>query len=159
MAEHYIRKARVQDVKVIHSLLIDCASAGMLLPRSLSALYKHLRDFFVVAPKDGGEAVGCCALSIIWDDVAEIRSLAVKEETKGNRWGSKLVEACLSEAVTLGIYRVFTLTYVPGFFGKLGFIETSKDVLPQKVWADCLNCPKFPDCDEIAMILDLGEDG
>jgi amino-acid N-acetyltransferase len=155
MAEHYIRKARVQDVRVIHALLMDCASEGLLLPRSLSELYKHLRDFYVVVPVNGGEPVGCCALSIIWDNVAEIRSLAVNPEAKKKKWGSKLVETCLSEAITLGIFRVFTLTYVPDFFRRFGFSEAAKEILPQKVWADCLNCPKFPDCDEIAMILDL----
>lgn len=158
MAEHYIRKARVQDVKAIHALLMDCASEGMLLPRSLSELYKHLRDFYVVVPANGGEAVACCALSIIWDNVAEIRSLAVNPDVKKRKWGSKLVETCLSEAVTLGIYRVFTLTYVPEFFRRFGFTESGKEILPQKVWADCLNCPKFPDCDEIAMILDLEQE-
>jgi amino-acid N-acetyltransferase len=158
MSEFYIRKARVQDVNAIHNLLMTCASDGLLLPRSRSDLYRHLRDFFVVVPRNGEQAIGCCALAIIWDDVAEIRSLAVNEEAKHHRWGTKLVEACLSEAVTLGIYRVFTLTYVPDFFSRFGFKETAKDVLPQKVWADCLNCPKFPDCDEIAMILDLDED-
>jgi amino-acid N-acetyltransferase len=156
MAEYYIRKAKVQDVKAIHALLMDCASEGLLLPRSLADLYQRLRDFFVVAPKNGGDPVGCCALSIVWDDIAEIRSLAVGEETKGFKWGSKLVEICLSEAVTLGIYRVFTLTYAPAFFRRFGFEVAEKDVLPQKVWADCLNCPKFPECDEIAMIMDLG---
>jgi len=158
MHDYYIRKARVRDVGAIHTMLMGCASDGLLLPRSRSDLYRHLRDFFVAVPQDNGDAIGCCALAIIWDDVAEVRSLAVTEKAKHLGLGTKLVEACLSEAVTLGIYRVFTLTYVPDFFGRFGFKESGKDVLPQKVWADCLNCPKFPDCDEIAMILDLGED-
>lgn len=159
MADLYIRKARVRDVKAIHAMLMESAKEGLLLPRSLAGLYQHLRDFFVVSPRgEGGEAVGCCALSIVWTDIAEVRSLAVDKSAAGQGWGTKLVEACLSEAVTLGLYRVFTLTYVPDFFRRFGFEEASKDVLPQKVWADCINCPKFPDCDEVPMLVDLGAD-
>lgn len=155
MSRYYIRKARMQDVRDIHALLMDCANRQELLPRSLSSLYGHLRDFMVLADKNDETVHGCCALSISWEDLAEIRSLAVADGEKGGGWGRKLVDACLSEAVVLGLYKVFTLTYVPGFFAKQGFVETTKDVLPQKVWADCLNCPKFPDCDEVAMILEL----
>ncbi|NJB66937.1 amino-acid N-acetyltransferase [Desulfobaculum xiamenense] len=149
----YIRKAMMQDVKAIHALLMSCASKGQLLPRSLSSLYSHLRDFHVLVDRDDERVLGCCALTIFWADHAEIRSLAVVEELKGRGFGRKLVESCLSEAVTLGVYKVFTLTYVSGFFARLGFEEVEKDVLPQKVWTDCLNCPKFPDCDETAMLL------
>lgn len=151
----YLRKARIQDVKAIHGLLMQNAAGGLLLPRSLSQLYNHIREFYVVDPDDGGPIKGCCALSIIWEELAEVRSLAVADDMQGNGWGRKLVEACVSEAVTLGIYKVFTLTYQADFFRKQGFAEVSKDVLPQKVWADCINCPRFPDCDEIAMVLEL----
>ena len=153
--ELYIRNARMQDVRGIHSLLMDCANREELLPRSLNDLYGHLRDFVVLADRDDESVHGCCALAITWTDLAEIRSLAVGPQAQKQGWGHKLVEACLSEAVLLGVYRVFTLTYVPGFFSTLAFVQTTKDVLPQKVWADCLNCPKFPECDEIAMILEL----
>lgn len=153
--DFYIRKAKMQDVKDIHALLMDCASAGQLLPRSLNSLYSHLRDFYVLVDKESKEIHGCCALTIYWENLAEIRSLAVSPDLKKHGLGRKLVEACLSEAVTLGVYKVFTLTYVSGFFARLGFEEVEKEVLPQKIWADCLNCPKFPDCDETAMLIKM----
>ncbi|MFK4764862.1 N-acetyltransferase [Desulfobaculum sp. SPO524] len=151
----YIRKARMQDVKSIHLLLMECAGQGQLLPRSLSSLYGHLRDFYVLVDRGDETVFGCCALTIFWEDHAEIRSLALHEKMKGTGWGRRLVETCLSEAVTLGVYKVFTLTYVSGFFARLGFQEVEKDVLPQKVWTDCINCPKFPDCDETAMLITM----
>lgn len=151
-----IRKARISDVKVIHSLLMNQEEHdGLVLPRSFSQLYSHLRDFFV-AVDDGGEVIGCCALNIIWENLAEIRSLVVLPEHRGNRLGRKLVEMCLSEAVTLGIYKVYTLTVQTGFFAHLGFVEEEMEALNQKVFTDCLNCPRFPDhCNEVAMILEL----
>ena len=156
MTEHYyLRKAKVSDVKRIHSLLMESSKQGLLLPRSFTELYSHLRDYFVVSEKESGEVLGCCALSITWEELAEIRSLMVHPSIRGRRWGSKLVEACLSEAVTLGLYRVFVLTYQVDFFTKAGFEVVSKDILPQKVWADCLRCPKFPECDETAMLIEL----
>lgn len=145
----------MQDVKDIHALLMNCAGQGQLLPRSLSSLYSHLRDFYVLADRDDDSVHGCCALTIFWADHAEIRSLALDESLKGGGYGRRLVESCLSEAVTLGVYKVFTLTYVSGFFARLGFEEVEKDTLPQKVWTDCLNCPKFPDCDETAMLITM----
>lgn len=150
-----IRKARIDDVKAIHSLLLlRKEHEGLVLPRSFSQLYSHLRDFFVVVEDD--EVIGCCALNIIWDNLAEIRSLVVLPEHRGKKLGRKLVEACLSEAVTLGIYKVYTLTEQTGFFAHLGFVEEGMDKLNQKVFTDCLNCPRFPDhCNEVAMILNL----
>lgn len=151
----YVRKARIEDVRAIHALLMDCSKQGLLLPRSFNQLYNHLRDFFVLAQDGGGAILGCCALSIAWENLAEVRSLAIVPELRGQGWGRRLAEACLSDAVTLGIYRVFTLTYQTHFFERLGFEVVSKDKLPQKVWADCLHCPKFPDCDEIAMSIEM----
>jgi amino-acid N-acetyltransferase len=151
-----IRKAIIQDVKAIHRLLSYYADQGLLLPRSLSELYDHLRDHFVLEEKGTqGSIIGVSALGICWEDLAEIRSLAIAEEEQGRGLGSQLVETCLEEARFLGLKRVFTLSYVPGFFSKLGFKEVEKSVLPHKIWADCLKCPKFPDCDETAMMIDL----
>ena len=118
-------------------------------------LYEHLRDFFVVegsSPKS--PIVGVCALGICWEDLAEIRSLAVAQDHQGKNYGSQLVEICLQEALSLGLKRVFTLTYEPDFFSKLGFKEIEKSTLPHKIWADCIRCAKFPDCDEIAMMIE-----
>ncbi len=150
-----MRKARIGDVKAIHGILMECSKQDLLLPRSYSDLYSHLRDYFVVAEDIGANIYGCCALSIVWENLAEIRSLAIVPEIRNMGWGGKLVESCLSEALTLGIYKVFTLTYQKTFFARQGFREITKDILPQKVWADCLNCPKFPDCDEIAMLMEM----
>jgi len=155
MEQLYIRKATVQDVKTIHGLLMQFSKQGFLLPRSYNDLYNHLRDIFVLASVEKGPIKGCCSLAITWDNLAEIRSLGVIDELQGRGWGKRLVEACLSEAVTLGLFQIFTLTYQADFFRKVGFEEVSKDVLPQKVWSDCIKCPKFPDCDEIAMMLKL----
>ncbi len=149
-----IRKATIKDIKEIHSLLNGFAQKGALLPRSLSDLYDHLRDY-AVFQLDSGEIGGVAALHICWEDLAEVRSLAVREEHQGKGIGRRLVEFCLSEALTLGIYRVFTLTYEPGFFERLGFRQVDKALLPHKVWADCVRCSKFPDCDEVAMIMEM----
>jgi len=128
---------------------------GLVLPRSFSQLYSHLRDFCVAVDEDG-KVVGCCALNIIWDNLAEIRSLVVLPEQRGRKLGRKLVETCLSEAVTLGIFKVYTLTEKADFFAHLGFKEESMDRLNQKVFIDCMNCPRFPDhCNEVAMIMEL----
>ena len=148
-----IRKARIRDVKTVHAMLLNCTD-GLVLPRSFNQLYSHLRDFFV-AVDDGDNTVGCCALSVCWEDLAEIRSLFVVPELRGTGLARKLIEACVSEALTLGIYRVFTLTDKPAFFVKQGFEEVGKEVLPQKVWADCINCPRFPDCDEVPLLMNL----
>lgn len=154
MTSFHIRRARICDVRFIHGILMHNASNGLLLPRSLNQLYSHIRDFYVLEG-ESGDIQGCCALSITWEDIGEIRSLAVNEEFRGRGFGAKLVRTCLDEAVELGLKRVFTLTYQVEFFDKLHFAEVSKDVLPQKVWADCIHCPKFPECDEHAMLLDL----
>ena len=148
-----IRKARLLDVKPIHQLLMGCAAEGLLLPRSLTQLYQHLRDFFVI--EEDGLVVGCGALSIIWEGLGEVRSLAVVKECRNKGYGRLLVEACANEARELGVTRLFALTYQVAFFERLGFAQVSKDVLPQKVWTDCVNCPKFPDCDEVAVLMPL----
>jgi len=155
MDAYYLRKARIEDVKTIHALLMECAKGELLLPRSFTELYAHLRDFYVLSPTQGKDVLGCCALSICWEGLAEIRSLVVHSSIQRMGFGKKLVEACLSEAVTLGVYRVFTLTYQREFFAKLGFLEVTKESLPQKVWSDCIHCPKFPECDEIAMLMEM----
>lgn len=151
----FIRKATVPDVKRIHAILMECAGQRLLLPRSLNDLYSRIRDFVVVDADEGGAILGCCALSITWEDIAEIRSLVVLESLRGQGWGRRLVETCMSDAVTLGLYRVFTLTYQVEFFNKLGYSVVGKEVLPQKVWADCIHCPQFPECDETAMLIEL----
>jgi amino-acid N-acetyltransferase len=144
-----IRPARMSDVREIHNLLQVFAEKGLLLGRSISSLYDQLRDFIVY---DDGGVQGACALHICWDNLAEIRSLAVAEKMQGRGVGRELVESCLTEALRLEIDNVFVLTYQAGFFRKLQFEEIEKSELPHKIWSDCLHCPKFPDCDEDALI-------
>ncbi|MCL2102920.1 MAG: N-acetyltransferase [Syntrophorhabdaceae bacterium] len=149
-----IRKARIADVRTIQSMILDYSRKGEMLPRSLSSIYENLRDYFVYE-NENGELVGSAAIHIMWEDLAEVRSLAVRESEMGKGIGTKLVEACMSEAIVLGIARVFALTYRPGFFKRLGFREIDKSELPQKIWSDCLKCVKFPDCDEVALVADF----
>lgn len=149
-----IRKAGIADVVEIHKILLDFAAEGTLLPRSLSELYSTLRDLMVFEDETG-RVVGCCGLHIFWEDLAEIRSLAVLKTHQRRGIGRLLVESCLSEAKSLGIVKLFTLTYQVEFFGHLGFRPVDKHLFPQKVWADCVHCPKFPNCDESALLLDI----
>lgn len=151
-----IRKALIGDIKSIHKLLGHYADQGLLLPRALSELYDHLRDYFVIEERDKEDSIiAVCALGICWEGIAEIKSLAVSEDQQGKRFGSQLVETCLHEARSLGLNKVFVLTYIPEFFLRMGFKEIEKSILPHKIWADCLKCPQFPDCDETAMIIEL----
>lgn len=148
-----IRKAKVADVKQIKQLLASYAAKGLLLDRPVTKIYENLRDFFVA--EENNEIIGCCALHICWENLAELRSLAVHEKSKGNGIGKALAETCLKEAKEMGFQKIFTLTYVPDFFKKLGFKTVAKEEMPHKVWADCINCVKFPDCDENAMLLEF----
>ena len=149
-----IRKARMSDVKGIQQLIAEYARKGDMLPRSLADIYENLRDYFVFE-EDGGELAGSAAIHIMWEDLAEVRSLAVREGKMRRGIGTQLVESCVSEAIMLGIDRVFALTYKPEFFEKLGFHIVDKAELPQKIWTDCLKCSKFPDCDEVALVADF----
>ena len=148
-----LRKAQIGDVKEIQKLLTLYAGKGDMLSRSLSELYEALRDFYVDVAD--GQLLGTAALHIVWEDLAEVRSVAVAENVGRKGVGSTLVQACIDEARELGLKRVFCLTYKPDFFARFGFRLVDKSELPHKVWGDCIKCVKFPDCDENAMILDL----
>lgn len=147
-----IRKATMADVSFMHGLLNGYADKGLLIGRSISSIYDKLRDFVVYV--DDGKVVGMCALQISWDNLAEIRSLAVDDGYQGKGIGRALVETCLSEAKEFKIHQVFTLTYEDDFFRRLGFYDIDKKELPHKIWSDCLHCPKFPNCDENALRID-----
>ena len=149
-----IRKAKIADVPEIQKLVNYFAEKDEMLPRSLMTIYENIRDFFVI--EDNDRIIGCCALHVAWEDLAEIKSLAVDETVHRSGLGSQLVTACLDEARELGITKIFALTYKPEFFLKLGFTGVEKSALPQKIWSDCINCPKFPNCGEEAVQLILG---
>ncbi len=148
--EYTIRKARPVDIKSIYALLEEFAEEGRLLARPYSELYDFFRDYFVAVCEE--EIVGTCALHLCWEDLAEIRSLAVKRPHQGKGLGKMLVQRCLKEAATLEIKKIFVLTYEVDFFQSLGFNPISKSKLPHKVWSDCVRCIKFPECDEEALI-------
>lgn len=151
-----VKKAIIQEAEDIHKLVNLFAGKKLMLPRSLNYIYEHIRDFWV--KRDASKVRGCCSLNIVgWESLAEVKSLAVEEDYQNKGIGKSLVEACLNEARSLDLERVFTLTYKPGFFEKLGFKRIDKNKLPHKIWADCINCPEFPNCKEIALIRDVEE--
>ena len=147
-----IRKAALADIKAIHRLIAEQAGGGHILARPLSELYGQVRDFLVFEDEATGEVVGCGALQVVWEDLAEIRSLAVRETSQKKGIGSRLAEALLAEACELGIKQVFALTYRVSFFERLDFSQMDKGQLPHKIWADCIRCTKFPECDETALV-------
>ena len=148
-----IRPATVFDVPRIQEIINSHAELGKMLFKSLAQLYEHLRDFAVYV--EDGEIVGCVALTIIWADLAEVRSLAVDAACIGRGIGRKLVEWSVDEARRLNIRRIMSLTYEQRFFEKLAFEVVAKETLPLKVWSDCIRCPKRDGCDEIAMVRTL----
>ena len=150
-----IRKANIQDIKAIHRLLQEYGKKEELLARPLSQLYDHLRDFSVYVNENNQQLTGCCALQICWEDLAEIRSLAVHPDHMGKNIGKQLTETVLQEAKSFQVKKVFTLTYKPNFFKQFGFVTIERSELPLKIWGDCIICVKFPDCDEIAMMKEL----
>jgi amino-acid N-acetyltransferase len=152
-ADTMVDRARVGDANSMHRLISHFADKGEMLPRALSEIYDGIRDYFVV--RKGGRVIACAALQVTWADLAEIRSLAVDEQEQNQRLGSLLVQACLNDAKELGIPKVFCLVRKPAFFEKHGFRLIDKKELPQKVWAECYRCPKFPDCDEVALVRHL----
>ena len=145
-----LRKAKTKDVPQIVQLINHYAGKGEMLSRSQSQVFNALRDYVVI--EENGRLVGCGAMHVVWNDIGEIRSLAIAPERTGQGWGKRIVEYLVEDARDLELPRVFILTYKPDFFAKLKFEPVDKKDLPHKVWKDCLNCPKFPGCDEVAMI-------
>ncbi|MBZ4654124.1 MAG: acetyltransferase, N-acetylglutamate synthase [Peptococcaceae bacterium] len=148
-----LRKANLADVEEMLNLVNKYAESGLMLPRSRNTLYEHIRDFVVVERDE--QIVGTGALHIVWGDLAEIRALAVAPGFTKQGIGKQMVEYFLREAKELGIPKVFALTYQPDFFAKCGFVIVNKESMPQKVWKECINCPKFPNCDEICMEINI----
>ncbi len=148
-----VEKAKISDATQMHKLINYFADKGEMLARPLSEIYENIRDYFVF--RESERVIACAALHVSWADLAEIKSVAVAEESQRQGIGDRLIEACLNEARELGIPTVFCLTYQPGFFERFGFSQLDKMGLPQKVWNECFRCPKFPNCDEIALIYHL----
>lgn len=148
-----IRKATVDDVKQIQKLVNYYAKREKMLPRSLNEIYENIRDFFVYA--EGKKIYGCCALHVDWEDLAEIRSLAVSKSMTGRGIASKLLEYCLKDAKALKLKKIFALTYIQEFFRNFGFQIVNKNALPHKIWSDCIKCAYFPNCKEIAMMREI----
>jgi amino-acid N-acetyltransferase len=151
-----IRKATLDDAKGIHQLVGQYANKkdDFLLPRSLTTIYETIRDYFVCQSKSG-KIIGCAALHVVWDGLAEVKALAVSRRHQGLGIGSRLLEAILDEAIMMKISKVFALTMKTDFFMKHGFKMTEKSNLPHKVWGECVNCHLFPDCEEVAVIIEL----
>jgi amino-acid N-acetyltransferase len=148
-----IRKATIADAKDIRQLVNEFAKKEEMLPLALNGLYEGIRDFIVY--DDNGVISGVCALHVLWEDLAEVRSLAVRESHQQRGIGKALVRKCLTEAEDIGIKKIFALTYRPEFFKKIGFKEIDRAKLPHRVWEDCRKCHKFPECDEHAVMLTL----
>ena len=147
------RKAKISDVEDIYSLILSYAEKGLMLARPRAMLYEHIREF-IIAQKDN-KIIGVGGLHIAWEDLAEIRSLVIDERHQKGGIGRKIIEHLLNEAKEIGVSRVFTLTYQIDFFKKCGFELIKKEDLPNKVWRDCINCPKFPNCEENAMMIEF----
>ncbi len=145
------RTATFDDVEEIHKLLNDYAKAGLMLSRSRNAIYENLRDY-IIAVDDEGKFLGCGALHFVWDKLAEIRSLAVIPSLTKTGIGRELISKLEEEGTQRGVKMFFSLTYQPGFFHKCDYIETDKEHLPQKVWKECVHCPLYPHCNEIAFV-------
>jgi amino-acid N-acetyltransferase len=145
-----VRSAKISDAKAINALINSYAERDRMLFRSLADIYENLQTFIVAELEN--TIVGCCALEVIWADLAEIKSLAIDEAYKGKGIGRELVAAAAEQAAKLGVPKVFALTLEPGFFEKAGFAIVKKEELPMKVWSDCARCPKQQNCDEIAVI-------
>lgn len=147
------RKAKMSDVPEIHKLINGFAEHGLMLAKPLIAIYDNLREYILA--EENGLIVGVGGLHILWSDLAEVRSLAVREDWHCHGIGKHIVEELEKEARELGVPQIFALTYQEEFFHSLGFQKVDNKLLPQKVWTECINCPKFPECDEVAMMKSL----
>ena len=148
-----IRPAKVQDVKQIHKIVEFYADNKEMLHRSLNSIYENIQEYVVA--EHNKKIIACGALHVTWDDLAEVKALAVEKKYARKGIGRKLVTTLEKNAVELGIFTTFALSFKPEFFKKLGYEVISKEVLPQKIWSECINCHLFPDCGEIPLIKDL----
>ena len=148
-----LRGAHINDAEQMNKLVNHFAQKDLMLARPLSELYENIRDYYVYI--ENGSVVGCAALHIFWKDLAEIKSMAVEEDYQKRGIGKQLIQKCLEEGKVLGINRLFALTYIPEFFERMGFKRVDKELLPHKIWSECVKCYKFPDCDEVPLIVEI----
>jgi amino-acid N-acetyltransferase len=148
-----MRSAKVTDVKQIQKLVEYYADNKEMLHRSLNSIYENIQEYVVM--EENSKIISCGALHVSWEDLAEIKALAVDPEHKKKGFGRKTVETLLENAKTLGIKKVFTLTFKPDFFKKLNFNIIPKENLPHKIWSECINCHLFPDCGEVPLLIEL----
>jgi amino-acid N-acetyltransferase len=148
-----LRGAHINDVEQMNKLVNHFAQKDLMLPRPLGELYENIRDYYVYV--ENGSIVGCAALHVFWKDLAEIKSIAVEEDYQKRGIGKQLIEKCLEEGKALGISRLFVLTYIPEFFERMGFKLIDKDLLPHKIWTECVKCYKFPDCGEVSLVIEI----
>ncbi len=148
-----LRGAHINDVEQMNKLVDHFAKKDLMLARPLGELYENIRDYYVYV--ENGSIVGCSALHIFWKDLAEIKSIAVEEDYQKRGIGKQLIQKCLEEGKALGISRLFVLTYIPEFFERMGFARVDKELLPHKIWSECVKCYKFPDCEEVPLIIEI----
>ena len=148
-----LRGAHINDVEQMNKLVNHFAQRDLMLARPLGELYENIRDYYVYV--ESGSIVGCAALHVFWKDLAEIKSIAVEEGHQNKGIGKQLIQKCLEEGKALGISRLFVLTYIPEFFERMGFKRVDKELLPHKIWSECVKCYKFPDCDEVPLIIEI----
>ena len=148
-----IRKATLNDAVAMHQMINLAARRGQMLGRALAEIYENIRDYYVAVERR--RVVAVCGMHVNWEDLAEIKSLVVAPSYQGRGFGRLLVKACIAEGQELGVRRFYALTYVKDFFKRLGFKRVPREQLPQKVWSECIRCHKFPDCDEVAMLLEI----
>ena len=148
-----LRGAHINDAEQMNKLVNHFAQKDLMLARPLSELYENIRDYYVYI--ENGSVVGCAALHIFWKDLAEIKSIAVEEDYQKRGIGKQLIQKCLEEGKILGVNRLVVLTYIPEFFERMGFKRVDKELLPHKIWSECVKCYKFPDCDEVPLIIEI----
>ena len=148
-----LRGAHINDVEQMNKLVDYFAKKDLMLARPLGELYENIRDYYVYV--ENGSIVGCTALHVFWKDLAEIKSVAVEEGHQNKGIGKQLINKCLEEGKALGISRLFVLTYIPEFFERMGFRRIDKDLLPHKIWTECVKCYKFPDCGEVSLVIEI----
>lgn len=155
---YLLRRAVAADAEAISALIAPYAAADLMLPRPLGPLFEAIRDFHVALDPATGALVGCAALHVFDGELAEIKSLAVAAGHQGHGLAAELITRCLADARGLGLRRVFALVLRDTLWTRLGFTSTDRDSLPQKVWGECIYCPKFHRCDEVAVSFDLAQD-